>query len=95
MCEIDWKFADPMNVAVFTTRHVFVDGFPILKVSHDIDDGSWQFHWGGDIDEQCAMLVSLKEVVDHDSSVVELYDLPLGWVARREDIDSEWKRAAE
>lgn len=93
MNDDDWKFADPQNVAVFTTGHIFRDGLPILNVSHDLDDGSWQFHWGGDIDQQTAMIVSLGEVVEHDPSVADLYDLPLGWMAWREDMRSEWNRS--
>jgi len=92
MSDETWKFLDPQNVAVFTTRHIFRDGLPILHVSHDLDDGSWQFHWGGDIDEQSAMIVGLREVVDHDPSIVELHDLPEGWIAWRKDSESEWIR---
>ena len=40
----DWPFDDPPNVAVVTTRDVTEDKAPILFVSHDRDDGAWQFH---------------------------------------------------
>lgn len=40
----EWKFADPPNVAVFVDRAVVTRGDWITYVSHDDDDGSWQFH---------------------------------------------------
>ena len=42
----DWPFADPRNVAVITTRQVFREGLPVLLVTHDEDDGDWQFVCG-------------------------------------------------
>ena len=42
----DWPFDDPPNVAVVTTRDVTEDKVPILFVSHDRDDGAWQFLTG-------------------------------------------------
>lgn len=52
-----WPFADPWNVAVFTTRQIVRDGEPILHVSHDWDDGAWQFHTGaGRVYERDAMV---------------------------------------
>ena len=50
----------PKNVAVFTTRQVVHDGQPILWVTHDEDDGAWQFHTGGSADEADAMIVGLR-----------------------------------
>lgn len=40
-----WLFEDPPNVAVITSNQV-LQGNPILYVSHDEDDGCWQFHTG-------------------------------------------------
>src|SRR4051794_14128998 len=42
----DWPFANPPDVAAITTRQVVHGGEPILLVSHDADDGSWQFLTG-------------------------------------------------
>jgi hypothetical protein len=39
-----WAFADPSNLAVMTTRQVVNEGKFINFVSHDEDDGGWQFH---------------------------------------------------
>ena len=88
----DWPFADPPNVAVFSTRQVFRSGQPILHVSHDADDGAWQFHAGSTVAEADAMVVALQEVLAHDPSIAELADLPLGWFAERTAAGQPWVR---
>lgn len=90
----DWPFADPRNVAVFTTTQVLRLGQPILHVSHDDDDGAWQFHTGAaQVSDGDAMIVALSTIVDHDPSICELADLPCGWIAERDGIGSPWRRA--
>jgi hypothetical protein len=88
----DWPFAEPENLATITVRQIIVDGDPILRVSHDEDDGGWQFLTGGQVEMKDAMLVGLGEIVALDPSVIELADLPLGWRATRENQDSPWQR---
>jgi hypothetical protein len=39
----EWPFEDPPNVATYTVRQIVEDGHPILQVSHDAEDGAWQF----------------------------------------------------
>lgn len=92
----DWKFADPPNVAVISTKAVVSGETWIAHVSHDADDGAWQFH--GALPEQVgeadAVLVSLRSIVERDPTVLELADLPLGWRAWRNAKTSKWKRAS-
>ena len=88
----DWPFADPRNVAVFTTRQVFRSGQPILRVTHDADDGAWQFHAGGSSHASDATIVALEKVLARDSSIAELADLPLGWRAERTATSQPWTR---
>jgi hypothetical protein len=67
----------------------------IAYVSHDADDGAWQFHTS-EIEpprEAYAALVALSEIVQRDDSVVELADLPAGWCAWRDSEDAPWQRA--
>ncbi|MBE9141445.1 hypothetical protein IQ254_30360 [Nodosilinea sp. LEGE 07088] len=87
----DWPFADPKNVAVFSTREISQKKKTILWVSHDSDDGAWQFTSGENIAEIDHTIVSLERIVKIDPSVKELADLPLGWKATRENVDSPWK----
>ena len=42
-----------------------------------------------------AMIVGLKEIVAHDSTVLEIADLPPGWIATRDRIGSPWTRASQ
>ena len=89
----EWRFEDSPNVAVLTTTRIIKAGMPILHVSHDDDDGSWQFHAGEPVDSREAMVVALKQIVKLDPSVELLADLPYGWIATRESVTSEWKRS--
>ncbi len=88
----DWPFADPKNVAVFTTTQILRSGQPILRVSHDEEDGAWQFHTGAaQVETKDLMIVALEEIVEHDRSICELADLPFGWFAERDGIGDSWK----
>jgi hypothetical protein len=89
----DWVFDEPRNVATITTRQILREGHPILLVSRDANDGSWQFLTGRKFSMEDAMLVALHEIVKHDSSGCELADLPLGWVAQRKSAHSPWRRS--
>jgi hypothetical protein len=92
MPQDNWLFDEPRNVAVFTTRHVMVARHPILYVYHDQEDGAWQFHSSDEITIQDAMVVALSEIVDIDPTVMELADLPLGWMAWRNNVNEPWQR---
>jgi hypothetical protein len=89
----DWPFEDSPNVAVLTTTAVVKGGMPILRVTHDDDDGAWQFHTGHTVNAGEAMIVALREIVKRDPSVTSLADLPYGWIAVRESVTSEWRRS--
>jgi hypothetical protein len=87
-----WLFTDARNTAVFTTRDFIEEGKPILLVTHDQDDGAWQFHTGKTVPASDDKVVALDEIIFRDPSVVELTDLPLGWSAIRDSITSPWNR---
>ncbi|RNB80265.1 hypothetical protein EDM56_28095 [Brevibacillus fluminis] len=82
-----------LNEAVFTTKGVVIDKNPILYVSHDEDDGAWQFHDGSDVDIEGSMLVSFGEILELDHSVSDIIDLPIGWIAEREGPDGVWRKS--
>ncbi len=88
----DWPFADPKNVAAVTTASIVDGKSPILYVSHDEDDGGWQFHTGDTVDMSEAKLVSLYSVVQRDPTLKELADLPLGWEASRSSVGQAWQK---
>jgi hypothetical protein len=78
---------------VFTTRQIVERAEPILHVTHDSDDDAWQF-LGREAREEDAKIIALHEVVELDLSVLQLADLPPGWHAWRDSIDSPWEREA-
>ncbi|QYR23912.1 hypothetical protein KZ483_04620 [Paenibacillus sp. sptzw28] len=64
----------------------------ILYVSHDEDDGIWQFLEGATVAEEEARMITLKEIVELDPSLIELSDLTLGWIAWRESVNDQWHK---
>ena len=88
----DWPFADPENLAVFTLKRIVRGESPVRLVSHDEDDGGWQFLDGAGADVEDAAIVSLLCMVELDPSLVELADLPVGWSAVRSGPFDPWER---
>lgn len=86
------KFEDTLNTAVFTTKFVVKDRKDITYVTHDSEDGAWQFFSNDDFDnyEEVAMLVSLDEIIKIDKTVIEIADLPLGYFATRKTTKDNW-----
>lgn len=89
-----WPFDQPPNCGVLTTRHVIREGKPITHVFHDADDHGWQFHYPGDKTDADAMIVALSGVCAQDPTVLEVADLPPGWMATRSGVGQPWVRAA-
>ncbi len=87
---IDYPFEDAPNTATLTCRHIVEDNAPVLYVSHDEDDGMWQFLCGGNHVTEDAVIVSLKWIFEHAPSVGQLKDLPLGYFAERSSADGRW-----
>ena len=84
------------DALAITTRQVLREGWPILLVTHDADDGAWQFLNGhGDSDDTgSALVVAAAEVAALDPTVGELADGRIGWRAWRETVDQPWKLEA-
>jgi hypothetical protein len=66
--------------------------YPVLVVSHDADDGAWQFLCGTTNDPKDGVSEHLGRMLERHPDLVELGDLPLGWIAWREDESSGWVR---
>jgi len=65
-------------------------GAPILHVSHNSDDGAWQFLGWETPKVEDGIIVCFEHIVEKDPSVVELADLRLGWHAWRESLNDAW-----
>ncbi len=86
-----FPFNDATNTATIICDHILEQGENILYVSHDEDDGMWQFLCGASHEITDAKLVSLEEVFSLDNSIAQLADMPCGYIATRIDITSKWK----
>ncbi len=85
-----WPFKDKLDVISITTKGIVEEGKTILYVTHDKDDGMWQFHDGTILKEEDARIVSLKEVYELDPSIGNISNIPCGWHAWRDSKDGEW-----
>jgi hypothetical protein len=65
---------------------------PVTYVSHDLDDGAWQF-LGDSMDAGGGPVLScFHHPIDKDAGLKELFDLPLGWYAVRAAVGEPWER---
>lgn len=78
------------DILVFTTKYVLKKGSPILRVLHDKDE-NWQFLGDeGNLQEVDAMIVSLGEIVEFDTTLSEIISLPAGKQALRSNKGGTW-----
>jgi hypothetical protein len=78
------------NIYVFTTKYVLKKGSPILRVLHN-KDGDWQFLGDeGNLQEADAMIVSLGEIIEFDTTLSEIISLPVGKQALRSNKGETW-----
>jgi hypothetical protein len=90
-----WPFRDPSNLAVIVHRNVMTRKKPIALVTHDADDGGWQFlsDETGPLSVGDAAVMGLGEMVALDPTLTALADLPVGWRAWRPSKDAPWQRS--
>jgi len=86
----NWKFPDPPHTRVFLSETVHSGEEAITYVSHDVEDGAWQF-LGDRRDEGGGPVISrFHHPIDKDRTLIELADLPLGWYAERTRLGEPW-----
>ncbi len=85
-----FPFDEPENTAVITCNHILENGADILYVSHDKDDGMWQFLCGGIHLPEDARIVSLYEMFCIDKTLSKISDMPCGYVAERKTKNTDW-----
>jgi len=83
------------RLGVFCCGHVFEGHRPVLLVAHE-EHGDWQFVCGSedhtyedDIHHAC-----VGHLIDSDSTLSEISDLPRGLDAERSSTAVEWIRTA-
>ena len=92
---LDWPFDHAQNVAAITTQQVVKESFPILMVVHYQDDDSWAFTCGTTNKSEDLMVVGMGQAVNLDPTLYSIADLPPGWSAVRESVNSEWIRTKD
>ncbi|GGK51508.1 DUF4265 domain-containing protein [Nocardia camponoti] len=87
----DYGLAFPDDLAAIVYRTVLSGEAPPLVVLHD-PDGDWIVSDGTHTqpDPDSAALVHIQHVVDNDSSVLELANLPAGRIAWRDTATDPW-----
>jgi hypothetical protein len=84
------KFQDDLNTAVITTKYVLQNKSPILFVNH-FEDGFWQFSGAEkNLEDEDYKIISLEEMIEIDSSILEIAYLPFEGMAYRENVNSAW-----
>lgn len=83
-------FKDKPNTAVLTCTHILNENRPILYVSHDFEDGCWQFLCGQEHKTEDAKIMALEEIYNMDKSLKEIANLDYGESAIRKDLTSKW-----
>lgn len=91
-CLFQWKFPDPPHTRVFLSGAVQAKTEAVTYVSHDEEDGAWQFLDDGMADSGGPVISCFHHPIDADRTLEELADLPLGWYAVRATPDAPWER---
>jgi hypothetical protein len=86
------KFKEAENTAVFTTKFVTIEKRDITRVTHEKEDGAWQFFSSDHFDnfEDVAKVVGLGQIIQMDSTILELADMQPGHVAHRRFKGEKW-----
>lgn len=78
------------HIPAYVCTHVFCNERPILLVSHE--DGDWQFLCGMFDHEDDGHVVGIGHLIERDTSLLDIVDLPINWEAERVGIDMRWLR---
>lgn len=89
----DWAFEDGPTTMAFLSKTVQTWEEAVTYVSHDADDGAWQFLGDRMAEGGGPVLVCLQHPVERDPSLKELADLPVGWCAERGAPGEPWIRS--
>lgn len=88
-----YKFNDPKDTACFVCNHVFNQERAILFVTHEAEDGFWQFLCGHNdhSHDNDYKVISIEQATVIDESINDLYEMPLGSGATRESQSNKWE----
>lgn len=86
-----FAFKDAPETACIVCQHVLAGENPITFISHDKEDGMWQFLCSEDHILEDVRLISLAEAFQIDESIGQVADLPRGFVTERTEAKGRWK----
>lgn len=86
-----FAFKDAPDTACIVCQHVMDGKNPITFISHDEEDGMWQFLCSEDHNLEDIRLISLAEACKLDESINQVADLPCGFVMERTEAKGRWK----
>ena len=86
-----FKFREPTNLGIITTRQWLDLDQPILRVVH-CHDGDWQFLTGDQVLDD-GRIVALEQLVLQDPTLNELFNLDYGEAADRSQAGGRWTRS--
>lgn len=79
-----FPFRDAPDTLSIACCHV-LKGAPILRVTHDAEDGMWQFLCGSAHDVSQARVIALQDAWELDASIGKLTGMSCGCIAVREN----------
>ncbi|HEM5272967.1 TPA: hypothetical protein U1352_000335 [Streptococcus suis] len=74
-------FDDNPHVAVVICKHISEENKPITYISHDLEDGMWQFLCGDIHDIADVQLIALVEILQFGITETLLNQIPYGFEA--------------
>lgn len=86
-----FAFKDAPDTACIICQHVLDRKNSITFISHDEEDGMWQFLCSEDHNLENVRLISLAEAFQIDGSIGQVADLPRGFVMERTEPKGRWK----
>ena len=86
-----FAFKDAPDTACIICQHVLDRKNPITFISHDEEDGMWQFLCSEDHILEDVRLISQAEALQIDESIGQVADLPRGFVIERTEAKGRWK----
>ena len=84
------EYSDSLNIAVFTTKYVLNNNSHILYVYHYEEDGAWEFLGIENHNDEDYRIISLEEIINIDSSILEIVSMNMGYYAKRKSKEAEW-----
>ena len=76
-----------------TCSHVLEEDRPILLVSRELDGEVLAVCGGEDDTPETTKSIDLDKLLDLDTTLAALADMPDGWVAMRESMDDAWAKS--